>query len=424
MPPTHRPQTSSVAAFLRRAARPAKGAALALLLGAALATGSTGCRSTDAPRQDPGSQLLEPNTFMSAWSQRIDTGDYGAPDQVFLRDDLVLIYTDRNAVVALSATGGTTQWISTDVVGPLDRLWPPVLLEALNRLGTAVERFIAFPSNTSYILLTADGGDRLQETPLERGNRALTSPTFGYEGLAFAGLADNYGGRAAQIDPTREVNPILTPTLVRGVVIGRPVVFDDIFYVADETGAVTAITQDGRRAWPIERFETGRAVTAHLTADEGGLYVPSNDSVFYVLDRETGRVLWRHFAEVPLFRPAFPTQDFVYLPVEGRGVVALSKTEGATIGREPTWVAEGARDVLSHDDRNVYLLYRDGHIVAHDKRTGEEKFRTERNDFTMFARNRDGARIIAATTSGEIVAIDPVLTRGQVGRMVMLDTAE
>lgn len=386
----------------------------------------TGCQSSEtaapagAVTQDQGTQLLEPNTFMASWTRDIPVAEYGRPARIFLRDDMVFVYTDQKVVYALSAVGGRTLWVSRDVVRPLERLWPPVLLDALNRFGADVKRVVAFPTNTSYVIFS-DTGQKLQDTPLEQGERAITSPSFGYEGLAYVGLAHNYGGLGAQIDPTRLVNPILVPTLLHAVVIGRPVVYDDVFFIADEKGNVYGITRGGSQAWNIPRFSTGSAVTASLTADDYGLYVPSTDSVLYVLDRQTGQMKWRFFAEVALYKPAFPTEDHVFQPLEGRGVVALSKVEGAAISRAPLWTAADAVDVLGHDEQNVYLLTRDGRIAAHRKETGELLFSTERSDFTAFARNPSGSRIVAATRGGQIVAIEPVLTRGRVGTRAMAE---
>ncbi len=382
---------------------------------------SAGCGSRQQPTaRRAENQLLEPNSFMAPWMGNIAVSEHGAPKQVFLRDDLVFVYTDQNVIYAMTAAGGRTLWVSRDVVGPRDRLWPPLLLDALNRFGAEVERIVAFPTNNSYVVYD-ETGRRIHESFLEQGERAITSPSYSHQGLAYTGLADNYGGRAAKIDPTRLINPILVPRLVRSVVVGRPVVYDRDFFIADESGNVYAIRDNGDQAWPIQRFQTGGPVSANLTADEDGLYVASNDSVLYALDRGTGRMIWRYFAEVSLYEPAFPTEDHVFLPVQGRGVVAISKREGATINREPIWMAEGAVDVLSHDAQNVYLLHGGGKIVAHRKSDGEALFSTSRTDFTRFARNPSGARIVATTPSGQVVAIEPVLTRGRVGMTVRAD---
>ena len=385
-----------------------------------------GCRrrsdeaSAGPPPRRIENRLLEPNSFAAIWTKDIDVATYGAPRQIFARDDLAIVYTDQNVVYVLSAAGGRTVWVSRDVVRPLDRLWPPVLLDALNRYGPGVQRLLVFPSSTS-LMVYSDTGDRLQETPIEHHQRALTSPSFGSEGLIYTGLADSYGGRAAVIDPTKMVSQVILPRLLRGVIVARPVVFNDIFFVADETGGVYAINEAGEQPWGFPRFETRGPVTANLAADADGLYVASNDTVFYVLDPATGRLKWRYFAEVQLFRPAFPIPEMVLLPVEGRGVVALSKSEGATINREPMWIVPEARDVLGHDANHVYLVHDDGHIVAHEKSTGKELFRTQRNDFVAVSRNPSVPRFFAATAKGEVVAIEPILTRGRIGRLVVND---
>lgn len=358
--------------------------------------------------------MIDPGSFKATWKVEVNTEEYGKVDRLFLRDDFLFVYTDGNVVQAISSDGGQTRFVRPDIVGPRDRLWPPALVDARDRLGTAIDRIICFPSGTSYLIYT-ETGDRVQRTSI---NEPITSNTTSDDGLLYVGQAGNIDGILAQVDPTREVAPVLDRTLLNGAISSKPVVFDDVVFVADDSGRVWAIGERRVQAWPRPYFQTAGAVNADLRVDEDGVYVASTDMQLYCIDRRNGRLKWSYYAEVPLFRPPFPTDDFVFQPVEGRGVACLSKTEGETArGREPVWVAENARDVLSHDDDNIYLLHRDGRIVAYDKATGEEQFRSERNDFTTFARNHTGSRIFAGRADGEIVAIDPVLRRGEVGEL-------
>ncbi|MEL7238477.1 MAG: PQQ-binding-like beta-propeller repeat protein, partial [Planctomycetota bacterium] len=199
----------------------------------------------------------------------------------------------------------------------------------------------------------------------------------------------------------------------------KPVVFQRSIYAADADGKVYGITENLDQLWDNKFFKTERDITADISVDDFGVYIAGQDGVLYVLDRQRGKLKWRYFAEVALFKRPIATDRLVFQST-GSKVVALSKTEGASISREPLWIAEGATDFLSHDRQRVYLLHETGHIVAHDKGTGEELFRSERNDFVAFARNENGARIYAATSDGLVMAIDPVTTRGNVGEFAMM----
>ena len=397
------------------------GAGLPLLLAAALVASllaAPGCKSPPPPKVEAKSQPLPDGSFKVAWSSSVDVAKYGAPDRVFLRDDLVLIYTAQNVVCALS-TSGSTRFYSNEVVGPNDRLWPPAVVDAKGRLGANIKRMLVFPSNTTYVVLTPEGS-RVQSVDVSQGSyaQAITSPTYGADGLCFVGLADNYGGRVVTVDPTKEVAPVINPAQVRGAVISRPIYLQGTIYAGDETGAVTAITSDRKPAW-ADPFQTNGAIRADLAADQYGLYVPSTDGSLYVLDRNTGRLKWQYFAQVPLYRPAVVGDKNVYLPVPNLGVVALSKTQGDTVSRTPLWTVKDAQDILSQDAQNVYLLGRDGHLIAVDKQTGQERFRSKFNALTRFAQNDKGPRIFAADAAGRVVAIDPVLARGQVGQIAL-----
>jgi outer membrane protein assembly factor BamB len=189
-------------------------------------------------------------------------------------------------------------------------------------------------------------------------------------------------------------------------------------YVADLTGSVYGTTDSLTRAWSRDYLtEDDRPVQADLTADASGVYVSGTDGLLYALTRE-GRVRWKFFAAQALFSRPIVTEEWVYQAVGSRGderVVAIDKFARGISAVEATWEAPGAIGFLSQDDENVYLLHNDGRVAAHDKQTGEEKFRSKRSGFVRFARNEDGSMFYAATSDGEVVAVEPVTRRGVTG---------
>ena len=388
---------------------------MALTLCAALIVG---CSTTPtAPPVEVGP--IPPGSFKATWKVQLNSGRYGLVENMYLLDDSLIVYTDQGVVQRITAGGGQTEWINTRIARAVDRLFPPLLVDALGRLGQ-VDQFYAFPKGNSFVLMSKNG----EEVGVAQLDRNLTSASVVADGVIYAGIADQFGGRLVKLDPTRPAAHILERVLLKDDITARPAVFQNLIYASDLSGNVYGVTEGMQAAWDQKLFTTeiNRSVTADLSVDAFGVYAAGEDGTLYVLDRIHGRIKWRYIAGHPLRKRPIPTDDFVYQPVEGVGVVALRKTEGSFNNRQPTWTAEGAIDFLSHDSRRVYLLHGDGYIVAHDKQTGEELFRSKRNDFARFARNETGARIYAATRAGEIVAIDPVTTRGEVGEFAMAPT--
>jgi len=60
-------------------------------------------------------------------------------------------------------------------------------------------------------------------------------------------------------------------------------------------------------------------------------------------------------------------------------------------------------------------------VIAIDKQTGEQRFTSKRNDLVAFATNTKDGTIYAATASGQVIAITPVLKPGNVGEIAMDD---
>jgi outer membrane protein assembly factor BamB len=214
--------------------------------------------------------------------------------------------------------------------------------------------------------------------------------------------------RAAQIDSA--------PATLTGVV-----------YVAFADGAVYAVNQDTRASiWETSfgpTFQTYGPVQADLRVDDFGLYVPSTDTKFYCLDKTQGKQKWVYFAGSPLRETPQITATMCYLPVGGRGIVAIDKLNGGQ-ERQAKWVVKDAIKLVAEDEKYAYLQRSDNLITAVDKQTGEQRFTSRRNDLVAFATNTKDSTIYAASKDGTVMAIVPVLKPGDVGEVAWLDLGE
>ena len=416
-----RPDPTTHAAVTAPSARPLfrRASALALAAVAAGVAGLVGGCASEPPPPPPRNEVVavEPGSFKVAWRVSVDTARDGEIISLHRLDDSVYAYTREKVVQAVTTGGGRTQFV-TRVARPDDTVYPPVTLDADGRAG-GVEQVLAFPTGWGFTLLGPDGR-LIKETRLPAS--LTTAAAVTNDNQVLIGAADDNGGRLLKVDPLLPNGHITERVLLDGALAGRPAFQGSRAFAADLEGKAYGMTSVLRQAWTIRAFQTemGRAVTAPVVADDYGVYIAGTDGTLNVLSRERGRILWRYFAGQPLYQEPVPVGDYVYQAVLNRGVVALPKYDGSRNSRDPAWIAEDAYAFLSHDDRNVYLVQQDGRIAAHDKKTGEKLFVSQRSDFSRFARNVDGPRIFAATRSGEFVAIDPVTGRGEVGEVAMV----
>jgi outer membrane protein assembly factor BamB len=201
--------------------------------------------------------------------------------------------------------------------------------------------------------------------------------------------------------------------------------FENVIYFANDNGQVIALTGDPVLLWPRNEvmpdsiFRTDGQIIGGIRVDLNGVYVPSTDTKLYALDPTTGRIRWEYFAGEPVVETPLPTSDTVYIYVKGTGLIALDK-KSTTRYLNPRWIHPQARQVLSEDTRHVFVLLDSGHVAALDKKTGQNQFQTQRNDFVTGVShiNPDDQTIFVITRDRRLVAIQPITRAGVVGRLV------
>ena len=90
--------------------------------------------------------------------------------------------------------------------------------------------------------------------------------------------------------------------------------------------------------------------------------------------------------------------------VPGMGLVALDK-RSAELYRAALWTVEGATQILSADDRRLYVLNDKEQVLAVERATGEVKFTGDVGAYDFFAMNPVDNTIYAVTKNGRIAAI-------------------
>jgi len=119
-------------------------------------------------------------------------------------------------------------------------------------------------------------GGWLDKTPVVAGESLVTVSSQGMV-LALA-VAD---GKLVWQQPVGPAGRPLSPPSTDG----------ERIYVGARDGLYALAAADGRSLW---HFQTERAVAAQPVVDGRFLYVTSHDHYFYLLDAQSGKVLWQH----------------------------------------------------------------------------------------------------------------------------------
>jgi outer membrane protein assembly factor BamB len=249
---------------------------------------------------------------------------------------------------------------------------------------------------------------------------SVRSPLTGAGNVVYCGLDYGNGGRLAKVDLNRSLNNVRWELLTSAGISAAPVLFQNVIYVAAEDGRVYAVNEDRAAVWPLVNgyFQTEGRVVADLKADDSGLYVASMDTKLYCLDRASAKIRWQFYAGLGLSSPPVLTRDSVYQMVPDQGVAALDKNAGAYV-RKPRWIAPGTIRFLAEDAEFAFLATDTHGIIGVDKKTGQVKLHSKRNDFTAFVSNPTGTLAYAATADGVVIAVQPVSRPGVVGQVVM-----
>jgi outer membrane protein assembly factor BamB len=325
-------------------------------------------------------------------------------ESLYLRDELLIVYTHNHDAYSLARDGLVMQSLA-EVSTPGARVGPPIVFQ----------NSIIYPTNSS-LQIYSHSGKKLRDIDL---HRALGSPLIGNGSILYMGVDTEHTGRVVAIDPDRPALPIRWEFLTDSGISAAPAYCNGILYIGTEAGEVIAAQDQGGATQPlgIFRFNTAGGIVADLKADDYGVYVASTDTKLYCLDPNTGHIKWQYYAQHPLTASPVVTGTRIYQPVPDVGLVALNKTEGPN-DRQPLWIADNVAQILSEDNRCVYVRMTDNSIAAIDKQTGEQLFASHRRDFAAFATNTRDATIYAATADGKIYAIRPVFSAGASGEMV------
>ncbi|MCC6240589.1 MAG: PQQ-binding-like beta-propeller repeat protein [Phycisphaerales bacterium] len=365
--------------------------------------------------QLPEPALIPANSFMSSWSA--DLGNkQGRIEQIFVRDNLLIAYTDQHYSYALNRANGDVKRMDR-INSPHDPIFPPLVNSTQ----------IIYPTHMTLEIYTRDSGEHRSLDLQER----ISTPAVRQEDMLYFGIANPRGGRIMAADISQNYGFKTWEVYTQGDLQAAPALYSDLLYFGSIDHHVYAVTTDRTAAWPMEmsRFDAGGRITSDVVADDYAVYVTVANGTLYALDRSNGRMKWQYFAASNLPGHAVIGASLVYLYVPDTGLVAIDKMNGE-LTRQGKWVVPQGRQVLTEDATRVYLRGQDNSILAVDKQSGKIIFQSAHHDYTVFATDLSTPIIYAADRNGRVYAITPVTGVGEMGYIaqampsLLLNTAQ
>jgi len=389
-----------------------------------------GCNNQDSSNTLPSGQVIQitGSCFVKSWQTQLRMNRGESVRDMYLDGDSLHIETDQNFDHALHAGSGELQFFNQVADPQIQTKGGPAMVEG----GFVIAR------GSELYLFSRDG--RMQRA-IDLGNTISNQPVSVSPGksLVIVGL-DESGGRVAEVDVSRDIDPVQWEIMTNGIVDGAVAVTAGGIYAGSEDGGVRAFADDRTPMWPLLQgsdFKCGGPIVSAVRGDHPDLksgephsiYFGATDGVLYCVDTANGRMRWRYFAGTPLETAPQVTLSSVYQYVPGKGLVALDRLHKITLPDgtatdvdpfpQPRWTVRYAKAFLAEDAQYTYALSSTNSLLALDKQTGALAFQSRIKGLRTAAVNLKSSTIYASTRSGVVLAIQPVLEPGSYGELVM-----
>lgn len=151
----------------------------------------------------------------------------------------------------------------------------------------------------------------------------------------------------------------------------------DFIYFLDGKSNLYAIDNKGKQKWTVE-LDSQLAVKnvdywdyyySSPAIDGDTIYVGSEGSLFYAIDRKDGSVIWSHALEATVHGKPVVTEDRIYAADTQGKVTALDRKTGEQIWSVTQGMIHGG---LAYKDGVLYYGSRDQYVYATDADSGKE----------------------------------------------------
>ncbi len=158
------------------------------------------------------------------------------------------------------------------------------------------------------------------------------------------------------------------------------------------------------RQWQFDAFD---AIAGPIVRDWASLFFASKDTNVYRLDivgpPEQKRLVWKYQTAAVLSQAPRVTQEVVYQPVRGKGVVAIDKEAGTLL-----WSVPGGLDLLAEHRGRAYVITKAGTLAVMDNISAKELYSVNFAPISKYAVNAADEKIYVTDERGRMACLQPI----------------
>ena len=342
------------------------------------------------------------------WHYSVPLDEDEAIVKLYQMEENLYCLTNRNRLLAVSATSGAVKWsrqiadVQQTVFRPshVNLVTLPGQLASMSDMLSPGERPSAPPYdvvaiNTLNEVLVLDRSDGRE---VRRIRLELPASAAG----AVSGEYFCVGTDRGWYYSVRLWEGVRGWALAAEKTITAPLAFHDgRFYAASEDGVFyCAMAGDvANKAWSQR---TNAPITAPFHVDSRGCFVPSRDGRIYAYSPTLGTELWEQpfVCNAPLRDPIQVAEKTIFQLARGDDFYAIDLATGRLRWRLPQ-----GRLVLAAIGGDVHLLDRDKNLLIVDEMLGTTRSSLAMRGFDLFAANTKAPAVYTATTDGRLFCI-------------------
>jgi len=179
-----------------------------------------------------------------------------------------------------------------------------------------------------------------------------------------------------------------------------------LVYFAGDEGVVYGCTAANKvKEWIFRTF--GR-ISADLASDQNGIYVASLDQSLYMIERGSGKLMWRARLSGPLLEAPTVTPLLAYQFEANDGITAIDVAP--LVEDRVRWKLRRGRTLLTTHEGSAIVLSRDGALLVVREEDGTVRHEVPAAGMTMGVSWPDAATAIMASNNGRIFCARPIGT--------------
>ncbi|NLX13151.1 MAG: PQQ-binding-like beta-propeller repeat protein [Phycisphaerales bacterium] len=310
-----------------------------------------------------------------------------------LMEENIYALASDGKVHCVRADIGRYRWVC-QVVGKTDTLWPPVLYPASwgDELGGAA---VGFTRIHDVVFFSTVGGIKVGTRRTQAVNKAaaVMGPNAIYT-IELDKCVGKYNIEERYLDWQIRSNDLLQISPLYLADQGQLV-------FVDEGGRVASADGDDKEEIFDQRVD-GRPC-GWLAGDAEGIYLVTDQNLFYHLDRRTGEALGKYYLMAAPDGGPVVKDEHIYQAMAPRGVVQINKARQA-IG----WRIDQARRFLAEWPRQVVLLNTNHQLVFVDPLSGKVERLTDLGEPCDGISNTVNDAVFITTRGGTIRCLRPL----------------